>query len=302
MSFHQRRKMPKLLRLALITGSVFGGLSLSARSALAVPFASFSDQGSTNSVVFANWPKPPAKGPYTASSSATVTNEKVDFTFEGFANLPPALLSTQDATLNYSVVTTAAASATTVPGVGTLDTQPINQSFTLSFVRTTPFTPAGNPKLHLTNLLTVTLSALPNQSATAQMYGVAGSSSAHLNSDASYATVDFTSDFLKFAGTSDHSMALSYTMQTLEYLGIGAKFLSAYDKNSGGTANSATCPSVVRASTGLCNYHGFSATESGNFGSAPPPVAVFTVPEPASMGVLGIGLFGLVSVRRRRAA
>ncbi|HJS88206.1 MAG TPA: PEP-CTERM sorting domain-containing protein, partial [Acetobacteraceae bacterium] len=235
------------------------------------------------------------------SSTTTVANEPVSFTFQGFPNLPPALLGTQNAFLSYSVVTTAGANAVAVPALGTVDSQPINQSFTMRFVRATPFTPAGHPKLHLTNLLTITLSARPGQSMTAQMYGIAGSSSVHLDSDASYATVDFTSDFLNFANTADHSMALSYTLQTMQYLGIGAKFLTAYDKTSGGTTQAGTCPARVFASTAICNYRGFTATESGNFGSAPPPVAVFTVPEPATMGVFGLGLLGLAASRRRRS-
>ncbi len=302
MSLQTGRKLSHSLRLALVASTMLGGMSLGLRPAHATPFASFSDRGSTNSVVFTNQPKPPAKGAYTASSSTTVTNEAVDFTFEGFPKLAPALLGTQSATLNYAVTTTTGATATFVPGIGTLDTQPIDQSFTLSFVRSTPFTPANDPKLHLTNLLTVTLSPLPAQSATAQLYGVAGSSSAHLDSDASYATVDFTSDFLNFANTADHSMALSYTMQTLQYLGIGAKFLTAYDRTDGGTASAGTCPSKVSASTATCSYRGFTATESGNFGSSPPPAAVFTVPEPATMGVFGLGLLGLAASRRRRSA
>jgi hypothetical protein len=113
------------------------------------------------SVVFANLPTPPAKSPYTGSLTTTVTNERVNFSFEGLPDLPPELLGTHSAFLSYSVATTEAASATTVPGVGTIDAQPINESFTLQFVRATPFTPAGRPNLHLTNLLTVTLSALP---------------------------------------------------------------------------------------------------------------------------------------------
>jgi hypothetical protein len=134
------------------------------------------------------------------------------------------------------------------------------------------------------------------------MYGVAGSSSAHLDSDASYAQVTFTSDFLNFTGTNDDSMALSYTMQTLEYLGIGAKFLTAYDKSTGGTPSAGTCPKTARANTAICNYRGFTATESGNFGSAPPPAAIFAVPEPASMSVFGLGLIGLAASRRRHVA
>ena len=302
MLFHQCRKLSRRLRLVLTAGAAVGGLSLMPLSAHADPFASFSDQGTTASVVFANLPTSPAKNAYTGASTTTVSNELVNFAFGGVPNLPPQLLGAQSAWLSYSVTTTEGASTTSVPGFGTLDSQPVNQTFTLRFVRTTPFTPAGNPKLQLTNLLTVTLSAQPGLADTAQMYGVAGSSSVHLDSDASYANVDFTSDFLNFDGTTDHSMALSYTLQTLEYLGIGAKFLTAYDKTTGGTTAAKTCPTKVTTKTALCNYRGFTATESGNFGSAPPPATIFTIAEPTTVGVFGFGLIGLAASRRRRPA
>ena len=294
------RNPPCPSRLALLAGTVLGGVAVSAAPAHSTPFASFSDQGNTASVVVANWPTPPAKNAYAGSPSATVAKEPVSFAFEGFPTLAPDLLSPQNATLSYAVRTTAAASATTVSGLGLLDNQPMNQSFTLSFIRTTPYTPADHPNLHLTNLLTVTVSALPGRSTTAQMYGIAGSGSAHLDSDASYATVNFASDFLNFANTSGHSMALSYTLQTLQYLGVGAKFLTAYDKATGGTASAGTCPAHSLTPTALCDFRGFTATESGNFGSAPPSTNLFTVPEPATMGVFGLGLLGLGMSRRRR--
>ncbi len=286
----------------LITGVVLGGMLAACQPAHAVSFASFSDAGNTGSVAFANQPLPPHANPYSTASTTTVTNELVDFSFEGFPNLLPALLTTQSAHLSYAVSSSAAASASVIPSVGTFDSQPIDQTFTLSFTRTTPFTPVGHPTEHLSNLLTVTMTALPSQTATAEMSGFAGSSNVHLDADNSQEVVTFSSDFLSFAGTADHSMALSYTLQTQQYLGIGAKFLTAFDKSSGGTGAAPTCPATVTANSALCNYRGFKATELGNFGSTPTPLPIFTVPapEPASMGVLGVGLLGLAAARRRR--
>lgn len=288
-------------RRPLLTGMVLGLLSLGSGPAQAVPFASFSDHGSMNSVVFKNLPAPPAARPYAANSTVTASG-LVDFNFEGFPNLAPALLATQSALLNYTFTTTTGASGTAIPPIGTIDSQPVDHGFTLSFTRTTPYTPAGHPTLHLTNLLTASLSAQPGETTTAEMSGFAGASSVHLDSDDSYAVVNFSSDFLDFSESIDHSMALSYTLQTLQYLGVGAKFLTAYDKTSGGTGSAATCPGTVITSTQLCNYRGFKATESGNFGSTPLPKPLFTVPEPASLGVLGVGLFALAAIRRRQAA
>ena len=294
------RNPPCPPRLTLLAATVLGGVAVSARPAHSTPFASFSDQGTTNAVVVANWPTPPANKAYAGSLSTTVAKEPVSFAFEGFSNLAPDLLGPQNATLSYALTTTAAASATKVPALGLLDDQPINRSFTLSFTRTTPFTPAGHPNLHLTNLLTVRLSPLPGRSTTAEMYGIAGSGSAHLDSDASYATVNFTSDFLDFANTSGHSMALSYTLQSLQYLGIGGTFLTAFDTATGGATKAGTCPAHLLTPTAICDFRGFTATESGNFGSTPPFTHFFTVPEPATMGVFGLGLLGLAMSRRRR--
>src|ERR687885_597497 len=103
------RNPPCSLRLAALATTLLGGVGFGALPAHATPFASFSDDGATNSVVFANWPKPPAKSAYAGSSSTTVVNERVSFTFEGFPKLPPELVETQSATLSYAVTTTAAA-------------------------------------------------------------------------------------------------------------------------------------------------------------------------------------------------
>lgn len=291
------RAKPLPLRLMLVAGVALGGMLPAALPAQATPFASFSAHDSTAAVVFKNQS---AASSYKTSSTTTVTNDLVDFSFLGLSDLPAQLQGTQSAYLSYSVTTTAGASSTAVPGFGTLDSQPIDQSVTLTFTRTTPFTPVNFPALHLTNLLTITLTALPAQTMTAQMYGIAGSGTAHLDSDASYATVTFSSDFLDFTGTTDHNMGLTYTLQTLQFLGIGAKFLTAYDKTTGTTTTS--CPTTVKTTTSLCNYHGFKATESGNFGSTPLPDPIYAVPEPASFALLGMGVLGLAAIRRRWAA
>lgn len=284
------RMRPPPRRLALVTAATMGGMLLAALPARAVPFASFSDHGNTAAVVFTNHSSPG----YSTNSTLTVTNELVDFTFQGFANLPAALLSTQSAHLSYSVTTTDAATTSSH-----FDAQTISNAFTMSFVRTTPFTPAGNPSLHLSNLLTVMMTPMTLGGEAAELSGRAGSQEVDLNADDGFEVVTFSSDFLDFSGSAEHSAALSYTLQTLQFLGIGTKFLTAYDKMVGNTS-APTCGGTITASSQLCNYRGFRGTESGNFGATPLPTPIYTVPEPASGALLGMGIFGLVAIRRFR--
>ncbi len=304
------------LRRALAVGTVLAGTAAWAMPASATAFATFSDQTTTGSVKFTNLPTTtttttttvngknvtvtvPA---YTGSTTATVANDPVNFDFVGFPGMDRALLGPQSALLNYTMTTTNGANSA-ILGASTFDAQNINQSVTISFTRTTPYIPKGHPTEKLTNLLTVTLSGLQPGGTTAEMTGIGGSQSVSVNSDATYANVTFTSDFLNFANTSQHSVAIAYTLQTSQFLGIGAKFLTAYDLAMGGNAGGPTCTTALVKASKSCNYRGFTAAESGNFGATPPPLALFTVAEPASIGIFGLGVIGaFVASRRRRAA
>jgi len=111
------------------------------------------------------------------------------------------------------------------------------------------------------NLLTATLNG--------RLSGDDGGFSASLNSS----TVTYTSDYLDFTGTSTRILTFQFN-PTNSALGI----------NGNGLFNS------------------FSGTGSGQFSSDPPPVITTTgtVPEPASVVLMGLGLVGVLGVARSR--
>lgn len=254
-------------------------LTLSAGYAQAVPFATFSDQKSTSSIVVKNLPTG-GTGTYTNHATGTVSSDPVNFNYIGIAGLPAALSGTQDALLSYTWTTTAAASA-----AGGIDSMDVNQAVTITFTRATPYVPTSGPQhgQNLSNLLTVVLTTKGAGTKTAVVYGLDRTQSVHMDSDSTMSTVTFTSDFLDFSNTAEHSMEIGYTLATNRYLGIGKKFLTSFNSNN-------------------VNQHGYTATQAGTFGSTPPPK--YVVAEPDAFLVLGIGgvMVGAVASRRRRLA
>lgn len=86
----------------------------------------------------------------------------------------------------------------------------------------------------------------------------------------------------------------------------GAGILSAFSLSGGGTF-SVSCNSLSGISIvgGGGNFNSTQVTTAGcgatvvyNYHTAPPP----SVPEPATLGLLGLGLLGLGAMRRRKAA
>ncbi len=143
---------------------------------------------------------------------------------------------------------------------------PINQLVTsgsLSFTRVTPANVGANTR---TNLLTISFTD-------AILTGSLGGTSGSLLASTPDSVMTFTSDFLNF----DDSIALDFAL--------------ALSSITGGGLGRANASESLRA---------FTADATGTFSSDPAPLA--TVPEPAALGLMGVGVLGLALRRRRRAA
>lgn len=143
---------------------------------------------------------------------------------------------------------------------------PINQlvdSGTLSFTRTTAASVGTGAR---TNLLTISFT-------NAILTGSVGSTSGSLLASTPDSVLIFTSDFLNFDDT------------------IARDFALALSSITGGGLGRANASESLRA---------FTADATGTFSSDPAPLS--SVPEPAALGLMGLGLVGLALRRRRKAA
>jgi hypothetical protein len=179
--------------------------------------------------------------------------------------LPSDITGIQDATISMTSSTTSA--ATTAFG-GTFADQPITGGGTVTdTIKITRSTPAAEGAGSKTNLLTVTF--------TGHLYGAVGGPTPTLSADTGLGdTVTYTSDFMSFAPSTqqDFNLALSsWDPLVTPPTGLAV--------NSDGYFNSATAAGAAT----------FDFQESG----AP-------IPEPTSLGVLGLGGLLLLSGRRLR--
>lgn len=143
---------------------------------------------------------------------------------------------------------------------------PINQlvaTGSLSFTRVTPANVGINSR---TNLLTISFT-------NAILTGSVGGTSGSLLASTPDSVMTFTSDFLNF----DDSIALDFAL--------------ALSSITGGGLGRANAGESLRA---------FTADSTGTFSSDPAPLS--SVPEPAALGLLGLGVMGLALRRRRQAA
>jgi hypothetical protein len=215
-------------------------------------------------------------GPGTANISfkngTLTTKNGGDPVFFNYTDLLGPLPTGLEGQLSANLTITATslpASSLAVPGLGTIAIQPFS-TITLAFTLPTDFIYKGVD--YGNNLLTMTATPVsPANDNVVALTGNNGSKTATANFDSGFVDVSYSSSFLDFSDATGNGASLSL--------------------------------SSVLQSFGLTKNHtyvnNFTADMTGTFASDPPKLAVF-VPEPISATLLGVGLIGLGTVRRRR--
>lgn len=203
----------------------------------------------------------------TNGAGSTGTIKQIGTSLVNFSFLLPSLqeagLGMQDAYMTISGNITTPANLMNIPGP-----KPIFQlidSGTITFTRATP-APKGPGNGMGTNLLTISFT-------NAMLTGTSGGTSGSLLASTPDSAMTFTSDFLDF----EHALSLDFAIALSSITGGG----------------------LGRTST-LESLRAFKADSTGSFSSDPAPLS--TVPEPAALGLMGLGLAGLAWRRRRKAA
>jgi len=234
---------------------------ISAASADPITFAQVTELNNANGLSWTN------NGSTATLNTANAAGDAVSFTYQNIAGLAPDLTGTLAAieTINGGAgVTTTGVAQTAMLGGVQFDSQTITAATTISYNLV-------NPVGGLTNLLTITITPNSPGSGGLNLSGQDGSSGGTLI--ASYPpsttyTETFTSSFLNFA--IDDPITASFSLSALN-------------------------PMMMIAANGMLSS--FLADDTGTFSSA---LAPLTVPEPASIAMLVVGLVGVSFAARRR--
>jgi len=201
----------------------------------------------------------------TNGAGSTGTIQSINNPVVNFSFLLPALqeagFATQDAYFSLTGLITTPASIIVQPGPDPF--YQLIDSGSISFTRTTAAA-AGTARGARTNLLTINFT-------NALLTGFAGGTSGSLLASTPDSELVFTSDFLDFnaAASLDFGIALSSI--------------------TGGGLGRTSVTESARA---------FTADSTGTFSSDPRPYYVNEIPEPAALGLMGLGIMA-VGLRRR---
>jgi hypothetical protein len=226
-------------------GILVAALGLCASGAQAATFAQFYMLPAQNEFFFTS------VGPN--SATLTATNVSIKFQYSNITDLPPEFQGDIDARITIDMETNSNAMQ-----FGSLDIQPFT-----GFVNSVSID-LDTPVWGFTNLLTATMSG-------GFLTGSEGGGSASFSaSDAAVGeSVEFTSDFLTFLGTTDHALGLSFSSVHPGLLFVDAGHpLASFDAAATGT---------------------FSTTNDPRF----------YIPEPHTAALLGVGLIVIGLLRRR---
>ncbi len=234
----------------------------SAAQASVITFAQFTEAGPGGNAFAYQDNGPTADAQLDTISGSTIAAPiPVNFTFlsSAFGALPADLIGSQNATLTMT-------SSTLSPILpGPFDTQSITGAGsvvdTLTFTRDTPAAEGAGSR---TNLLTITFTGL--------LAGPVGGRTPQLIADTGLGyTVDYSSDFLDFSGSTERDFSLTFSSWTTSSTGNGLS------------------PSSIDS-----YFSSATAAAAGTFDG--------TVPEPSTLALAALAALALLSRRPRQPA